>query len=76
MNAAEIKVSPLSKRVERDGAFVDIEIFDDGAGGWLLEIVDQFNNSTVWDDVFTSESAAFNEAMNAIDQEGIDAFIG
>lgn len=75
-NEEDVKLSPLSKKVTRDGASVDVEIYEDGAGGWLLEIIDEHNNSTVWDDIFASDREALKEAMDAIEQEGIDAFIG
>jgi uncharacterized protein len=68
--------SPLSQRVTRDGTTVEIEIYDDGKGGWLLEIVDEFWNSTVWDDSFPTDSAALQEALRTIDNEGIASVIG
>jgi uncharacterized protein len=68
--------SPLSQRVERNGTSVEIEIYEDGAGGWLLEVVDEFGNSTVWDDAFPTESAALAEALNTIDTEGIASLMG
>jgi len=68
--------SPLSQRLARDGTAVEIEIYDDGEGGWLLEVVDEFGNSTVWDDAFPTDSAALAEALNTIDSEGIASVIG
>ncbi|MCI0152240.1 UPF0149 family protein [Paraburkholderia sediminicola] len=70
--------SPLSQRLTqtRNGTAVEIEIYDDGEGGWLLEIVDEFGNSTVWDDPFPTDSAALAEALNTIDSEGIASVIG
>ncbi len=44
--------------------------------GWLLEVVDEYGNSTVWDDPFDTEQEALDEAMNTIDEEGINALIG
>jgi uncharacterized protein len=68
--------SPLSQRLTRDGTAVEIEIYEDGQGGWLLEIVDEFANSTVWDDAFLTDSAALAEALNTIDSEGIASVTG
>ena len=68
--------SQLSQRVERGEAAVEIEIYEDGKGGWLLEVVDEFGNSTVWDDPFPADSAALAEALNAIDAEGIVSLVG
>jgi uncharacterized protein len=69
-------VSPLSQRVTCDGTAVEVEIYGDGKGAWLLEVVDEFGNSTVWDDSFTTDSAVLVEALNVIDSEGIAAVIG
>ena len=68
--------SPLSQRVVRGETAVEIEIYEDGKGGWLLEVVDEFGNSTVWDDSFLTDSAALAEALNAIDTEGIMSLVG
>jgi len=68
--------SPLSQRVARDGTAVEIEIYGDGKGGWLLEVVDEFGTSTVWDDSFATDSSALAEALNTIDAEGIASVIG
>jgi len=72
----EPKVSPLCQAVIRDGKSVQVNIFEDGHGGWLLEVIDEFNNSTVWDDPFPTDQTAFDEAMKTITEEGISALIG
>jgi division protein CdvB (Snf7/Vps24/ESCRT-III family) len=72
----DIKISALCQSVTRDGKTVQIEIFEDGENGWLLEVVDEYGNSTVWDDPFDTEQEALDEAMNTLDEEGIDALIG
>lgn len=72
----EVKMSPLCQKVERDGKVVKVEIYEDGEGGWILEAVDEFNNSTVWDDPFPSDQAALDEVLDAIEKEGIGCLIG
>jgi len=72
----EIVMSPLCRSFESEGKSVQIDIFGDGDGGWLLEVIDQFGNSTVWDDPFSSDQAALDEALDTIDQEGIGSLIG
>ena len=42
----------------------------------MLEVVDEFGNSSVWDDSFLTDSAALAEALNAIDTEGIMSLVG
>lgn len=68
--------SPLAQSVTREGKTVRVEIYEDGEGGWLLAVVDDYGNSTVWDDPFPSDGAALEEALKAIDEEGIDSLIG
>jgi uncharacterized protein len=62
--------------VSRDGTIVEIQIYEDGKGGWLLEIVDEFGNSTVWDESFLTDQAALTEALKTIEREGIASVIG
>lgn len=68
--------STLTQYLTRDGKTVHIEIYEDGEGGWLLEVVDAHGNSTVWDDPFQSDRDALDEALRTIDEEGIDSLIG
>jgi hypothetical protein len=42
--------SPLAQSITRDGRTIRIDIYDNGEGGWILEVVDEYGNSTVWDD--------------------------
>jgi hypothetical protein len=55
---------------------VKIEVYKANDAGWVLEIVDEQWNSTVWDDLFTSAKEAFNEGIRAIEEGGIESFIG
>jgi uncharacterized protein len=68
--------SPLCQRIVHDGTEVDVQIYKDDNGGWLLEVVDEFWNSTTWDDSFTTDKAALAEALKTIDTEGIASLVG
>jgi hypothetical protein len=68
--------SPLSQVVTRDEKSVRVDIYRDGEGGWLLEVVDIYGNSTVWDDPFPSDQEALDEALKTIAEDGIDSLIG
>ncbi|MCA0894103.1 hypothetical protein [Microbulbifer agarilyticus] len=68
--------SPLSRAYSDGNHTVNIDIYEDGDGGWLLEIVDENNNTTVWEDVFDSDAEALQEALDALKEEGVGAFIG
>ena len=70
------KMSALCQPVTRDGKTVQVDIYEDGNDGWLLEVVDEYNNSTVWDDPFKTEQDALDEVLKTINEEGIDSLIG
>ena len=48
----EIKYSTLCQKVTREGKSVQIYTYEEGKGGWILEVEDEYGNSTVWDDPF------------------------
>lgn len=72
----EIEMSPLCQELTADGKSVRVDIYRGDTGGWILEIVDEFGNSTVWDDEFSSDAEALAEAQKTIRDEGIDSLIG
>ena len=61
--------SSLSQQITRNGVTVQVEIYGDGAGKWILEVVDQQNNSHVWDEVFETDDLALDEAIRALEEE-------
>ena len=70
-------MSPLSQLYEVDGKSVQIDIYTGSDEyDWTIEIVDQYNNSTVWNEVFPTEQKALDEAIATIKEDGILAFIG
>ncbi|MPQ68576.1 MULTISPECIES: hypothetical protein [Pseudomonas] len=66
----------MEQKVTVDGKTVEVQVYEDGEGGWLIEIVDEHWNSTCWENSFETADLAFAEAMRAINEEGIDGFIG
>ena len=52
--------SDITKEIEKDGLKVKIEVYKADEGGWILEIVDEQWNSTVWDDLFPSAKEALD----------------
>jgi uncharacterized protein len=67
--------SPLQERITRDGISVDVMIYRAGdEEGWILEVVDHLGGSTIWDDPFPTDQAAYDEAMAAIEEDGIGSF--
>lgn len=72
----ELKMSPLCRKVESNGKSVDVQIYGDGGGKWILEVVDESNNSTVWEDPFLTDQEALDELNDTIKTSGIDCLIG
>ncbi|NCF21122.1 MAG: hypothetical protein GWP63_23105 [Haliea sp.] len=72
----EIKMSPLCQEISSGGSTIKVEIYDDGQEGWILEVVDEHGNSRVWDDSFSTDTAALTEVKKAILEEGIQVLIG
>lgn len=68
--------SRLSREFSANGKSVQIDIYGDGAGGWLLEITDTRANSTCWQSPFKTDSEAYDEGMRALEEDGIDYFFG
>lgn len=75
-NENDLIDSPLSQRYERNGKSVSIEIYRLPGTRWSLEVVDEHGNSTVWNEDFETDEAAHSAALNEIELEGIDSFIG
>lgn len=72
----EIEMSPLCQEISSAGKTVQVDIYRDNKRGWILEVIDEYNNSTVWDDPFKTDSAALTEVKKTILSEGINALIG
>lgn len=73
----ELETSSLSQTISSGGKAVRVEIYRlEGETSWVLEVVDEYNNSTVWDDVFETDSAALIEAKKTILAEGVGSLIG
>ncbi|SFR37083.1 hypothetical protein SAMN04488070_0152 [Pseudidiomarina maritima] len=75
-DAVEYIQSPLCQDFSAEGLTVSIDIYRTEDSDWILEIVDADNNSTVWEDHFETDTAALEEALDALKQEGIHAFVG
>lgn len=72
----EVEMSPLCQELTADVKTVKVDIYRGDTGGWILEVVDEFGNSTVWDDEFDTDAAALDEAKATIRDDGIDSLIG
>ena len=71
-----IVTSSLSRRVSRDGVAVDVRICRlETEAKWTLEVVNAAGTSTVWDDLFPSDDAAYEEFLRTVADEGMAAFL-
>jgi len=72
----EIEHSPLCGRVTRDGITIQVQIYRlaGSTDGWSLEVVDQEDASTVWDDLFATDEEAYAEFYRTLETEGIRSF--
>ena len=64
--------SVLNGPVTRNGLTVDVQIYGDGDGRWILELVDEENCSHVWDERFDTDNDAYAEALRALDEEPLE----
>lgn len=71
----ELIKSPLCQPLSSDGKTVQVDIYEDGKDGWVLEVIDEFDNSTVWDESFETDKSALNEVVQTIKHEGISVLI-
>lgn len=68
--------SPLQQHYTADGNTVEVCIYRMPDTGWTLEVVDWHGNSTVWDGEFSTDQEAFDQFLNDLQQDGIEALIG
>ena len=67
--------SSLQQTYSVDGHTVKIHIYRMPDTAWSLEVVDEHNNSTVWDDLFETDEEALAVAKRDLNEEHIHAFI-
>lgn len=76
MDEIDLVYSKHCQSVARNGKTVSVQIYSSGKNDWILEVVDEDNNSTVWDDPFPTDDEAFQEFERTLEEEGIEAMIG
>ena len=68
-------ISSASQRIVEDGVPFKIDIYKlEGEDDWSLEVVTEDGTSIVWDDLFGDDTAAFEEAVTTIRNEGALVF--
>lgn len=74
----EIELSARSCEVTHDGITVQVGIFRlaGSQDGWTLEVVDEEDNSLIWEDTFETDREAWEEFERAVAEEGIEHLVG
>jgi hypothetical protein len=72
----EIVMSPLCREISGDDIKIQVDIYrGENDSGWILEVIDEENASTVWDDPFDTDREALDEVMEIIERDGIRSFL-
>ena len=76
MSDPEIVMSPLCREIVVDGTKIKVEIYrGESESGWTLEVVDEENASTIWDEPFDTDREALDAVMIIIEHEGIRSLL-
>ena len=75
-NEKDLIDSELNQKYTKDGKSVEIQIYRMPNTSWVLEVVDSFGNSTVFEDEFATEGEALSYIIDEIERDGIEGFIG
>ena len=68
--------SSFSGPVTRLAVMVRLEIYRlEHDPKWVLEVVNEAGTSTVWDDLFDSDAAAYDAFEATVEHEGMGAFL-
>ncbi len=70
-----IVYSPRCTKFAKNDRVVEVNIFRlESETGWHLEVVNEQNTSTVWDDPFETDEEAYAEFLSTVEEEGMAAF--
>jgi hypothetical protein len=69
-------MSPLCREISGDGTRIQIDIYrGEDDPGWILEVIDKENASTVWNEPFDTDREALDTVMEVIELDGIRSFL-
>ena len=76
MSDPEIIMSPLCREITADGTTIQVDIYrGENEPGWLLEVIDEENASTIWDEPFDTDQEALDAVLEVIERESIRSFL-
>ena len=68
--------SGLGGMVTEQGITVELSIHrQEDQPGWAMEVVNQKGTSTVWNELFVTDDAAFAEFRRTVEDEGMSEFL-
>jgi len=73
---SKVTIFLLSQRISSGGKTVQEDIQENGKGSWILDVIGEFNNSTVLGEPFERDTDAINGAVKTISDEGIGSLTG
>ncbi|KKB85988.1 hypothetical protein VW29_04410 [Devosia limi DSM 17137] len=77
-DAQDIELSERSSEVTHEGITVQVGIYRAAGSndGWTLEVIDEDDNSLIWEDSFATDAEAWEEFERAVAEDGISQLIG
>jgi hypothetical protein len=76
MTDPEIIMSPLCREISGDDTKIQVDIYrGEDESGWILEVIDEENASTIWDEPFDTDQEALNAVLTVIKHDGIRSFL-
>ena len=76
MSDPEIVMSPLCREISGDDTRIQVDIYrGEYDPDWILEVIDEENASTVWDEPFDTDREALDAVLEVIEQDGIRSFL-
>ena len=72
----EIVMSPLCREIIEDDIRIQVDIYrGEVDSGWILEVIDEENASTIWDEPFDTDQDALDAVMKVIEHDGIRSLL-
>jgi len=76
MSDPEIIMSPLCREIVEDGTKIQFDIYrGENESGWISDVIDEENASTIWDDPFDTDQEALDAVLEVIEKDGIRSFL-
>ena len=76
MTDPEIIMSSLCREITGDDTRIQVDIYrGEDDSGWILEVIDEENASTIWDEPFDTDQEALDAVLIVIERDGIRSFL-